>query len=260
MRADLTRHMAGRAKTVGVKFLEKKRYLPKDLEKDREMSTNSLLKIAIDGPAGSGKSTVAHEVANRLKITYLDTGAMYRAITLKLLRARCDLDDSSGVEALLAGTTLQVLPGGQVILDGENVTEAIRTPAVNAAVSPVAELLAVRQKMVRQQQEIAGASEGIVMEGRDIASTVMPDAPFKFYLDAALPVRARRRLEEQLDKGLPLSYENILDEIKERDRIDSERALSPLAVTPGTVVIDTTSLSIDEVVDRILQEINRGRD
>lgn len=224
------------------------------------MSTKSQLKIAIDGPAGSGKSTVAREVANRLKVAYLDTGAMYRAITLKLLRTHCDLLDAGEVEAQLKETSLQILPGGRVILDGENVTDAIRTAAVNATVSRVAEIPAVRQKMVRQQQEIAGDSEGIVMEGRDIASTVMPSAPFKFYLDAALPVRVRRRHEEQLDKGLPLSYENVFSEIEERDRIDSERALSPLAVTPGTVIIDTTSLGIDEVVDRILQAINRERD
>ena len=241
-------------------ILTKKRYLTDDLEKDSEMSINSQLKIAIDGPAGSGKSTVAREVAARLNIAYIDTGAMYRAITLKLLRRRCDPVDHGRVEELLKQTVLEVLPGGRVIMDGEDVTAAIRAPEVNAAVSRVAELPAVRRKMVQQQQEIAAASAGIVMEGRDIASTVMPQAPHKFYLDASLPVRAQRRSQEQQDKGLPLSYENTFHEIKERDRIDSERSHSPLAITPGTAVIDTTSLTIEEVVQIILQRVNRQKD
>lgn len=230
------------------------------LEKEYDMSINSHLKIAIDGPAGSGKSTVAREVARRLNVVYLDTGAMYRAITLKLLRVDCDLADSVQVEMLLDQAVLQILPDQQVTLDGENVTAEIRTPVVNAMVSRVAELPVVRRKMVRQQQQIAAASKGIVMEGRDIASTVMPDAPFKFYLDAALPVRARRRYLEQSDKGQSLSYDKILHEIKERDRIDSGRADSPLAVTPGTAVIDTTFLTITEVVEQILREINLQTD
>lgn len=241
-------------------FSGEKRYLAADLENECDMSINPLLKIAIDGPAGSGKSTVAREIARRLNIVYLDTGAMYRAITLKLLREECDLADPARVESLLERTVLQVLPDQQIILDGENVTGEIRTPVVNAAVSRVAELSAVRRVLVRQQREIAAASGSIVMEGRDIASRVMPDAPFKFYLDASLPVRARRRLKEQHEKGLPLSYENVFHEIEERDRIDSGRADSPLTITTDTGIIDTTTLSITEVVERILQEVNPQAD
>ncbi len=241
-------------------ILIEKRYLPEDLEKEYDMSINSQLKIAIDGPAGSGKSTVAREVARRLNVVYLDTGAMYRAIALKLLRESCDLSEPGRVEAQLEQTTVQILADERILLDGEDVTDEIRSAAVNAVVSLVAELPAVRRKMVRQQQEIAAVSEGIVMEGRDIASTVMPDAPFKFYLDAALPVRARRRYLEQRDKGLPLSYEKTVHQINERDRIDSGRADSPLRITPGTAVIDTTTLTIEEVVEQILQGINLQAD
>lgn len=224
------------------------------------MSIDPGLKIAIDGPAGSGKSTVAREVARSLKVTYLDTGAMYRAITLKLIRANADLSDSGQVEMMLEQTVIILGPDERVFLDGEDVTSEIRKPPVNAAVSRVAELPAIRRKLVQQQQKIAAAAAGIVMEGRDIASRVLPDAAFKFYLDAALPERARRRMKEQHDKGLALSFESVLNEIKERDRIDSERADSPLTVAPGVQVIDTTDLTVAEVVERILHVVNLHRD
>lgn len=223
------------------------------------MSINRGLKIAIDGPAGSGKSTVAREVARRLKLTYLDTGAMYRAITLKLLRENVDLSDTGQVEKVLERTVILTGPDERIYLDGEDVTAEIRTPQVNAAVSRVAELTAIRRKLVQQQKEIAAYAEGIVMEGRDISSRVMPDATHKFYLDAALTERARRRMREQYAKGLFLSFESVYNEIKERDRIDSERADSPLEIAPGVQVIDTTDLPVEEVVERVLQAVNRHR-
>lgn len=223
------------------------------------MSINRGLKIAIDGPAGSGKSTVAREVARRLKLTYLDTGAMYRAITLKLLRENVDLTDTGQVEKVLERTVILTGPDERIYLDGEDVTAEIRTPQVNAAVSRVAELTAIRRKLVQQQKEIAAYADGIVMEGRDISSRVMPDATHKFYLDAALTERARRRMREQHSKGLFLSFESVYNEIKERDRIDSERADSPLEIAPGVQVIDTTDLPVEEVVERVLQAVNRHR-
>jgi len=223
------------------------------------MSINRGLKIAIDGPAGSGKSTVAREVARRLKLTYLDTGAMYRAITLKLLRENVDLSDTGQVEKVLERTVILTGPDERIYLDGEDVTAEIRTPQVNAAVSRVAELTAIRRKLVQQQKEIAAYADGIVMEGRDISSRVMPDATHKFYLNAALTERARRRMREQYAKGLFLSFESVYNEIKERDRIDSERADSPLEIAPGVQVIDTTDLPVEEVVERVLQAVNRHR-
>jgi len=161
---------------------------------------------------------------------------------------------------MLEQTVIILGPDERVLLDGEDVTSEIRKPPVNAAVSRVAELPAIRRKLVQQQQKIAAAAAGIVMEGRDIASRVLPDAAFKFYLDAALPERARRRMQEQHDKGLALSFESVLNEIKERDRIDSERADSPLTVAPGVQVIDTTDLTVAEVVERILHVVNLHRD
>jgi len=195
-----------------------------------------------------------------LNLTYLDTGAMYRAMTLKLLREKVDLSHIDRVLAVLERTEILPGPDERIYLDGEDVTAEIRTPQVNAAVSRVAELTPVRRKLVQQQQEIAAAAEGIVMEGRDISSRVMPDADFKFYLDADLTERARRRMREQHAKGLFLSFESVLHEIKERDRIDSERADSPLEIAPGVQVIDTTYLPVEEVVERIVQAVNRHRD
>ncbi len=213
------------------------------------------VKIAIDGPAGAGKSTVAREVARRLQIKYLDTGAMYRAVTLKLIRANTPLDDLRQVEALLQRTSLDLESGQKVFLDGEDVTAEIRQPHVNKLVSPVSAIPAVRRRLVELQQEIALRSEGIIMDGRDIASRVMPHADFRFYLDASLEERARRRREEQLLRGLELSLEDVAAEIEARDRIDTGRADSPLIVTPGAIVIDTTEMMFEQVVESILTEI-----
>jgi cytidylate kinase len=221
------------------------------------MSLNSCrkLKIAIDGPAGAGKSTVAREVAHRLQIKYLDTGAMYRAVTLKFIRENTPLDDLGQVEAVLQRTSLDLKSGRQIFLDGEDVTAEIRQPHVNNLVSPVSAIPAVRRRMVELQQEIAFHSEGIIMDGRDIASRVMPHADFRFYLDASLEERARRRLKEQFERGLDLSLEAVAAEIEARDRIDSGRADSPLTVTPGAIVIDTTAMTFDQVVQTIMNEI-----
>lgn len=221
------------------------------------MSRNSIqnIKIAIDGPAGAGKSTVAREMARRLQIKYLDTGAMYRAVTLKLIRKKIPLDDLPQVEAVLQSTSLDVESGQKVFLDGVDVTAEIRQPHVNDLVSPVSAIPAVRRRLVELQQEIASRSEGIIMDGRDIASRVMPDADFRFYLDASLVERARRRLKEQLARGFDLCLEEVAAEIEARDRIDSGRVDSPLTITPGAIVINTTEMTFDQVVETLLAEV-----
>ena len=224
-----------------------------------QSSNTRTLKIAIDGPAGAGKSTVAREIARRLNLKYLDTGAMYRAITLKLYRARISLDDLEAIAELLKHTALDVTADQRVLLDGEDVTAEIRKPYVNNLVSPVSTIPLVRRKLVQMQQAIAARSRGIVMDGRDIGTRVLPDADLKVYLDATLAERARRRFKEQLERNIHLTFEEVEAELKERDRIDSERADSPLTVAADACVIDTTDLKFVEVVAKIMSLIS-GRE
>lgn len=221
------------------------------------MSLNSgnNLKIAIDGPAGAGKSSVAKEIARRLGLKYLDTGSMYRAVTLQLIREKVSPEDLRQIEKVLDRINLDAGREQRIFLNGEDVTAAIRAPMVNSLVSPVSAIPQVRRRLVAMQREIAASSRGIVMDGRDIATRVMPDADFKFYLDAVLPERARRRREEQLAKGLDLSPEEVTAEIEERDRIDSRRADSPLTVAPGSIIIDTSKLTFEQVVQTVLDSI-----
>ena len=214
-------------------------------------------KIAIDGPAGAGKSTVAREVASRLGIRYLDTGAMYRAITLKIIRENIALEDLAAIDALLDRTKLELTEERRVIMDGEDVSYEIRQPHVNALVSPVSAIPLVRRRLVQMQKEIAAAGGGIIMEGRDITSIVMPDADYKFYLDASIEERAERRRKEQFEKGLALQADQVIAEIENRDKIDSSRADSPLCITPDATVIDTTAMTFEEVVQSVLRLVRQ---
>ena len=219
---------------------------------------NKILKIAIDGPAGAGKSTVARAVSGRLGLTYLDTGAMYRAITLKIAREKIDLADLEAIGDLLDRTTINLDHENRVFLDDEEVTEEIRLAQVNDLVSPVSCISSVRRRLVAMQQAIADESRGIVMEGRDIASRVMPDADYKFYLDASVQERARRRTREQLAKGINLSENEVAAEIRKRDKIDSQREDSPLTIVEDAVIIDTTGMTFDEVVEFIVNTVKAG--
>ncbi|MGM0688892.1 MAG: (d)CMP kinase [Bacillota bacterium] len=213
-------------------------------------------KIAIDGPAGAGKSTVAREVSTRLNIKYLDTGAMYRAITLKVVRNNIDLDNLELLAEVLEQTSIEIGEDKKVFLDGEDVTEEIRQPHVNDMVSPVSCISIVRRLLVAMQQAIAAQANGIIMEGRDIASRVMPDADYKIYLDAALQERTRRRSKEQLEKGIELSEKEVASEIFNRDNIDSQRDDSPLTIVNDAIIIDTTGMTFEMVVDKIIEIVN----
>lgn len=202
--------------------------------------------IAIDGPGGSGKSTVARAVAARLGLDHLDTGAMYRSVAYAALRAGIEPSDTTAVAKLVEGLDIKV--NDHVLVDGEDATDAIRGPDVNVAVSAVAQNPAVRAELVRRQRLWANVRGGGVMEGRDIGSVVLPDADVKVYLTASDAERARRRAAEA---GQPAADEVAAD-LARRDTIDSTRATSPLVVADGAVVIDTTGCSIDEVVDAVL--------
>lgn len=202
--------------------------------------------IAIDGPAGSGKSTVARAVAARLGVDYLDTGAMYRSVAFAALRDGIDPSDDTAVAALVQRLSIEV--DGRVTVDGEDATEAIRGPAVSVAVSAVAQNQAVRTELVRRQRAWADEQGGGVMEGRDIGSVVLPDADVKVYLTASDSERARRRAEESGQPG----HDEVAADLARRDQIDSSRAASPLVVADGAVVLDTTGRTVDEVVDAVV--------
>ena len=212
--------------------------------------------VAIDGPAGAGKTTVALALAARLGLPHLDTGAMYRAITLKALRTGTPTDDGPSLERLCETTDIAV-QDGRVLLDGEVVTAEIRSAAVTAAVSSVSAVPGLRARMVAHQRRLV-AAEGAVVEGRDIGTVVLPDADLKVYLTASPEARAGRRAAELQAAGGRRSADEILIEILARDGLDSSRTASPLAVAPGAVVVDSTDRSVEEVVDHILAMLEAG--
>lgn len=220
------------------------------------------MKIAIDGPAGAGKSTLARQIAEKLGILYIDTGAMYRALTWKALASNINLRDKATLYELAVATEISlVYEDGQlrVYCDRQDVTEAIRTPEVSRWVPVVAVDEGVRKVMVEKQREIARKTS-VVMDGRDIGLCVLPDADFKFYLTANLEERARRRAKEMVKKGYKVNFEEIKAEIWERDKLDSEREIGPLKVLPDSIVIDTSYLTAEEVVDRVLSLITEEND
>ena len=215
------------------------------------------LQVAIDGPASAGKSTVAKIVAQRFHYIYCDTGAMYRAITWKALQAGADLDDEATVKRLLDQIEIRFEPGTptqKVFVDTTEVTLAIRQPDVTNAVSQVAALPAIRKALTARQRQIADAG-GIVMDGRDIGSTVLPNAQVKIFMVASVEERAQRRLKDNAAKGITTPLATLKHEIEERDRKDSTRKVSPLTQAADAIRLDTTSLSIEQVADRIAEII-----
>lgn len=212
------------------------------------------ISIAIDGPAAAGKSTVAKIAAEKLSYIYIDTGAMYRALTYKAIEAGADLENEDKLMDILTGIQIDLLPGdqGQIILvNGENVTEVIRTAAVTNSVSIVAKHRKVREEMVRRQKAFSMGG-GVVMDGRDIGTHVLPHAEVKVFLLASVEERAMRRHQENIKKGYPSDLEQLKTDIAYRDKLDSEREVAPLKKADDAVVIDTTSLAIPEVVEKIM--------
>ncbi len=207
--------------------------------------------VAIDGPAGAGKSTIARRVAQRLGFTYIDTGAMYRAVALWALRQGVDSSDHHRTEQLAMAAEIELAPG-RICLNGEDVTEAIRTPEVTSGASKIAVIPGVRRAMVAKQREI-GERASVVMEGRDIGTAVFPKADVKIYLDADPAERVRRRLKEEIAKGAAVSADAVAREMKERDQRDSTRADAPLAQAPDAVYVDSTGLNVDEVEEAVLK-------
>jgi CMP/dCMP kinase len=216
------------------------------------------LTVAIDGPAGAGKSTAARLVAQQLGYVYIDSGAMYRAVALRALRAGIDAGDTGALGRLAEATQIEFRPGigkVRVCVDGEDVSHDIRTPEVTALSSEVSVVPAVRAAMVRQQQQM-GAHGGVVMEGRDIGTVVFPYADVKIYLDASPEERARRRAADPAHASSKTSQlADVATALAERDKSDSTRAISPLAIAPDATVVDTTGIGVDEVIDRVLKII-----
>ncbi|KXJ98265.1 MAG: cytidylate kinase [Acidobacteria bacterium OLB17] len=219
--------------------------------------------IAIDGPSGAGKSTLGKMLAKEFGLLYLDTGAMYRAAALAVLRARVPFEDSEKVAEIAANSKIDLTgePSSmKVLLDGEDISSEIRTPEVATAASVVSAIPAVRRIMVEHQRTIGNsAPNGCVLEGRDIGSVVFPDADIKFFLTATPEARARRRFAEDSAKGLAASYDYTLREINDRDARDVSRPDSPLTIADGATVIDTSGLDLNEVFQTMLENVRTAR-
>ncbi len=212
--------------------------------------------IAIDGPAGSGKGTLAKELAKKFKLINIDTGATYRCVALKVLRNGIDIQDKDKIIKIAKKIKIELLPSGEVFLDGEDVTKEIRSKEVTAIVSPISSIVEVREILVEVQRKIAKGHD-VVMEGRDITTVVLPDANYKFYLDASLESRALRRYKENQEKGIDMTYEEVLENIKARDYNDMHKEVGSLMRTDEQIYIDTTNLTIEEEVE-IIEKVLKG--
>jgi cytidylate kinase len=213
--------------------------------------------IAIDGPAGAGKSTISKIIAKRLNIEYIDTGAMYRAIALKALNNCIDLEDIDGIGNLLKNTDIN-FNSGKIYLDGIDVSNKIRTPEMSNLASKISAIPNVREKLVNLQRDMA-AKKSLVMDGRDIGTNVLKDAKYKIYLTATVEERASRRYNELCRKKLDVTFENICKDIAMRDKNDMEREINPLYMAEDAELVDTTGKSIDDVVNEIINIVMKNR-
>src|SRR3954463_8532263 len=211
--------------------------------------------VAIDGPAGAGKSTVARQLATRLGFSIIDTGAIYRSVALAASRAGVPWDEDEGLRRLLDAGLVLSFDGDRVLLRGEDVSDAIRTPDISRGASVVSARPIVRQKLLQLQRDLGRAApRGAVLEGRDIGTVVFPDAEVKFFLTASDAARAQRRHSELSEKGLPVKLADVLADQRRRDKDDTERAISPLRAADDAIRVDTTGLDLDAVVERCFRE------
>lgn len=215
----------------------------------------SIITIAVDGPSGAGKSTVAKAIAKKLNIAYIDTGAMYRAVGYKMIQNNVALTDEEGLQAMLDNTEIDFVDGN-IILDGENINGLIRTPEISKQASDCSALPIVRAKLVDLQRKM-GETKSVIMDGRDIGTNVFPNAKYKFFITATAEERANRRYKELIEKGQDVVYETILKDIIQRDHNDSTRALNPLKKADDAIELDTTLMSIDDVVNFVCEEIEK---
>lgn len=206
--------------------------------------------ISLDGPSGAGKSTVAKLVAKKLGYKYLDTGAMYRAVTLFFLNKNVNIQNDNEIISAISDLKISFDNNNKIYLNDVDVSEEIRSIKVVNMVSKVSSISAVRKSMVSLQRTIA-ENDNYVVDGRDIGSVVFPLAKYKFYIDASVEIRAKRRYEEEIQKGKDITFEEVIDSIKKRDEFDSNREDSPLVVPKDAIIIDTTNMTIDEVVQKI---------
>jgi len=218
--------------------------------------------VAVDGSAASGKSTIGRRLAERLSYAFLDTGVMYRAVTLAAIERNVGIEDADALAELAQSLQIEVsLDGGaatRINVDGEDVTSRLRTQPVEDAVSIVSRVQAVREALVARQREIA-AQQPIVMAGRDIGTVVLPDADLKIYLDASIEERARRRYADFLDSGHEVSQDIVLEDIRRRDQIDSEREVSPLRPASDAAIIETDGLDLEQVMERVMDLVGEGK-
>ena len=215
--------------------------------------------VAIDGPAGAGKGAIAKMIDERLNFTRIDTGAMYRCIALKMIRKNIGLNDIEEIKAILNTTNIELIKEENdlhVFLDGEDVSDLIRTQEVNDFVSPVSSIKEIRIKMVDLQRNMKNVAKDIVMEGRDITTVVFPDADLKVYLTADLSERVKRRHKEMIEKGIDISYEEVFKSIEARDKNDIEKEMGALTIAEGAVVIDNTKLNLEETFGKFKELID----
>ena len=214
--------------------------------------------VAIDGPAGSGKGTITKLVAEKRNLVAIDTGAMYRCVALDCLNNRVEHTDIEGIKKVLEKIQIELKNDNgtkKVILNGKDVSEEIRTPKVDDVVAKYAAVKEIRDKMTPMQQKM-GETQNIIMEGRDIGTVVFPNADVKIFLDCSVEERARRRYKQDIEKGIDITYEEVLESIKERNRLETEREIAPFVKAEDAIVVDTTKYTIEEVVEKVLEIVD----